>query len=114
MELARILSELIQNKDAFSIFECLQLFSLQKSSDEIGRNKMFDSLKKMVIELEYWTIKREVNMNEKDDVCPNLTESILKQKKMLLSYFDLPPISCSFDLLFETGRAMKALWPDHF
>ena len=35
---------------------------------------MFDSLKKMVIELEYWTIKREVNMNEKDDVSPNLTE----------------------------------------
>ena len=33
---------------------------------------------------------------------------------MLLSYFDMPPISCSFDLLFEAGRAMKALWPDHF
>ena len=33
---------------------------------------------------------------------------------MLLSYFDLPPITNSFDLLFEVGRAMKALWPDHF
>ena len=47
-------------------------------------------------------------------MCPNLSENTLRQKKLLLSYFDLPPISESFDLLFEVGRAMKALWPDHF
>jgi hypothetical protein len=33
---------------------------------------------------------------------------------MLLNFYDLPPISCSFDLLFEAGRAMKALLPDHY
>lgn len=33
---------------------------------------------------------------------------------MLLSYFDLPPISNSFDLLYEAGRTMKVLWPDHY
>ena len=51
MELAKILSELIYKQDAFALYECLQLFSLEKSADEIGRNKMFDSLKKMVNEL---------------------------------------------------------------
>ena len=114
MELAKILSELIHKKDAFSLYQCLQLFSLEKSTDEIGRNKMFDALKKMVVELEYWPINRQVNPNPKDDVCPNLNEKSLLLKKMLLSYFDLPPISESFDLLYEVGRAMKALWPDHF
>ena len=48
MELARILSELVKREDIFSIYECLQLFSLQRSADEIGRNKMFESLKRMV------------------------------------------------------------------
>lgn len=33
---------------------------------------------------------------------------------MMLSYFDLPLISNSFDLLYELGNAMKALWPDHY
>ena len=75
---------------------------------------MFESLKKMVVDLDFWKVKREDSEHSKDDVCPNLSESDLRQKKMLLSYFDLPPVSCSFDLLFEVGRAMKALWPDHY
>jgi hypothetical protein len=50
----------------------------------------------------------------KDDICPPLTEAQIQQKKLLLSYFDLPLISCSFDLLYETGHAMRALWPDHY
>ena len=58
MELAKILQELMHKKDAAGLYECLQLFSIQKSSDEIGRNKMFDSLKKVVVELDYWSIKR--------------------------------------------------------
>ena len=33
MELSRILSELVLKQDIFSLYECLQLFSLQKSSD---------------------------------------------------------------------------------
>jgi hypothetical protein len=33
---------------------------------------------------------------------------------MMLSYFDLPLISNSYDLLYEIGNAMKALWPDHY
>jgi hypothetical protein len=101
-------------KDAFSIYECLQLFSLQRSADEMGRNRMFDSLKRMVAELDFWKITREHSPNDKDDICPPLSDATLKQQKMLLSYFDLPPISCSFDLLFEVSRAMKALWPDHY
>lgn len=68
----------------------------------------------MVLELDFWEIKREESSLDKDDICPHLKEEDLKQKKMLLSYFDLPPISCSFDLLFETGRTMKTLWPDHY
>jgi hypothetical protein len=50
-ELAKILTELIHARDAFCIYECLQIFSLQKSADEIGRNKMFDALKKLVNDL---------------------------------------------------------------
>ena len=34
---------------------------------------MFDSLKKMVVDLEYWAIKRDINPNEKDDIFPNLS-----------------------------------------
>ena len=33
---------------------------------------------------------------------------------MMLSYFDLPLLSNSYDLLHEAGAAMKALWPDHY
>lgn len=33
---------------------------------------------------------------------------------MMLSYFDLPLCSNSYDLLHEAGVAMKALWPDHY
>jgi hypothetical protein len=33
---------------------------------------------------------------------------------MMLSYFDLPLVSNSYDLLHEAGSAMKALWPDHY
>ena len=33
---------------------------------------------------------------------------------MMISYFDLPIISHSYDLIFEISRAMKALWPDHY
>jgi hypothetical protein len=33
---------------------------------------------------------------------------------MMLSYFELPIISNSYDLLYEIGNAMKALWPDHY
>lgn len=51
LELSRILSELVQKRDAFSMYECLQLISHQKSADEMGKNKMFDSLKRMVAEL---------------------------------------------------------------
>lgn len=32
----------------------------------------------------------------------------------MLSYFDLPLLSNSYDLLYEAGTAMKALWPDHY
>lgn len=32
----------------------------------------------------------------------------------MLSYFDLPLLSNSYDLLNEAGTAMKALWPDHY
>jgi len=39
---------------------------------------------------------------------------MVKQKKMLLSYFDLPLISNSYDLIYEIGFAMKSLWPDHY
>lgn len=35
----------------------------------------------------------------KDDICAPLTAAAIKQKKLLLSYFDLPPITCSFDLI---------------
>lgn len=38
----------------------------------------------------------------------------IKQRKLLLSYFDLPPITCSFDLILEAGHAMKSIWPDHY
>lgn len=100
MELARVLTELVNKQEAFGIYECLQLFSLHKSADELGRNKMFDALKKMMIDLNFWQIKREESSNDKDDICLKLTDEILRQKKLLLSYFDLPPISCSFDLLF--------------
>ena len=76
----------------------------------MGKNKMFDSLKKMVMELDYWSVQRQ-NGGVKNDIFPPLTDADLKQKKMLLSYFDMYPISCSFDLLFEVSKAMKALWP---
>jgi hypothetical protein len=33
---------------------------------------------------------------------------------MLLSYFDLPIICNSYDLIYELGIAMRALWPDHY
>lgn len=54
MELAKVLLELLKGRDIWSINECLQLFSMQKSADEMGRNKMFDSLKKVVTELDYF------------------------------------------------------------
>ena len=38
----------------------------------------------------------------------------LEEKKLLLSYFDLPPISNSYDLLFKAAIAMKSLWPTHY
>jgi hypothetical protein len=54
LELSRVLLEFLKGRDIFTIYECLQIFGLQKSSDELGRNKMFDSLKKIVTDLEYF------------------------------------------------------------
>lgn len=98
----------------WSINECLQLFSLQRTADELGRNKMFDSLKKMVSELEYFDVSCDWSGLEGDDICPPLSDEAIYQRKMLLSYFDLPLCSNSYDLLFEAGTAMKALWPEHY
>jgi hypothetical protein len=50
-ELSKLLLDLVDSKDVFSIYECLQIFSMQKFSDELGRNKMFDSLKTVVTKL---------------------------------------------------------------
>jgi len=58
LELSKILSELVQKKDAFSMYECLQLIRHQKTADEMGKNTMFDSLKRMVVNLDYWSIPR--------------------------------------------------------
>lgn len=57
-ELARLLVELVSKRQAFSTYECLQLFSLLKFADEIGRNRMFDALKKIILEIDFWQINR--------------------------------------------------------
>jgi hypothetical protein len=74
LELSKVLLELLKGKDVWSIYECLQLFSLQKSSDELGRNKMFDSLKKIVMELEYFEVRCDWSGLDRDDICPPLNE----------------------------------------
>ena len=61
---------------------------------------MFDSLKKMVVNLDYWIINRDDIPLPKDDICPKLSFEELQQKKLLLSYYDLPPIHHSLDLLY--------------
>ena len=54
MELAKLLNELISTRDIFSIYECLQLFRLCRSADELGRNKMFESLKIFINNMDNW------------------------------------------------------------
>lgn len=49
LEFSRILVEMVKGRDIFTIHECLQLIALQKSADELGRNRMFDSLKRVVM-----------------------------------------------------------------
>ena len=112
LEFSRILVEMVKGRDIFTINECLQLVGLQKSADELGRNRMFDSLKRVVMDLEYFEVQ-EAGI-EGDDLSPPLDAGQLHQRRMMLSYYDLPLISCSYDLLFEIGTAMRALWPDHY
>ena len=57
-ELAKAFTELVKGQDLFSINECLQLFALEKSADELGRNKMCDSLKGFVQEVRYFEGER--------------------------------------------------------
>ena len=48
------------------------------------------------------------------DICHILTNEEIERKKLLLSYYDLPIISHSFDLINQVGEAMKNLRPEHY
>ena len=53
-ELAVLFTELVRGRDLFSINECLQFITLQRTADELGRNKMFDVLREFVREVHYF------------------------------------------------------------
>jgi hypothetical protein len=40
-----------------------------------------------------------------------MSKDELDRKKLMLSYYDMPIISNSLDLIFQIGEAMKALRP---
>jgi len=60
---------LANKNEALGIFELLQLFGRQKMPDEIGRNKMFDSLKYLLVELKYFEINPDYSNFKDTDIC---------------------------------------------
>lgn len=96
------------------MFELLQLFAAQKMPDEIGRNKMFDSLKELLSTLSYSEVSPDYSNFKDTDICHVPTPEEVTRKKLMLSYYDMPIISTSFDLIYQIGETMKNLRPQHY
>lgn len=75
---------------------------------------MFDALKELLSHLAYSQVNPDYSNFKPTDICHILSPDELTRKKLMLSYYDMPIISSSFDLIFQIGEAMKNLRADHY
>lgn len=75
---------------------------------------MFDALKTLLVELKYFSLEPDYTNFKDTDICHMMSTEELNRKKLMLSYYDMPIISNSLDLIFQIGETMKSLRPDHY
>lgn len=115
VQMAVVLKQLVKRKDVFGIYQFLQLFALMRTPDEIGRNKMFDALTSTLIELESFPVPLDADsIPQPSDIFTLPSSQTLYLKSLLLSYFSMPILSNSLDLVSSLATAMRALRPDHY
>ena len=75
---------------------------------------MFDALKQFLYELPYTVVPLSYHDFIDSDICHKIDQDELERKKLLLSYYDMPIVSNSLDLIFLVGDAMRNLRPEHY
>jgi hypothetical protein len=75
---------------------------------------MVDALKAILLNLRYCELNPDYSHFKDTDICHQLTAEELTRKKLMLSYYDMPIISNSLDLIFQIGEAMKSLRSEHY
>jgi hypothetical protein len=92
--------------------EFLQMFSNIQMPDEIGRNRMLEILRETLGKLTEFGVGIDLaQISRSDDICNVQTQEQIKLKKLMLSYYDIPIISTSLDLILPIISAMKYLRP---
>lgn len=81
----------------------------------MGRNRMFDTLRETLKRMGRFEIQLKVDdIRKDDDICNVQKMEQIKLKKFMLSYYDIPIISESIDLIYPIISAMKYLRPESF
>lgn len=83
--------------------------------DEIGRNKMFDTLKDTLTQLSQYEVSLNFEQIEnEDDICNIQTRDQIRLRKFMLSYYDMAIISESTDLILPIITTMRTLRPQSY
>jgi len=83
--------------------------------DELGRNRMFDTLRDTLKRLGKFEMNLKLDdIRPDDDICNVQRQDQIKLKKFMLSYYDIPIISNSMDLVYPIISAMKTLRAESF
>ena len=75
---------------------------------------MFDALKQLLTNVTLSEVNPDYSNFKDSDICHIPNEEEITRKKLMLSYYDMPIIKTSFDLIFQIGEAMKNLRPSHY